>query len=491
MTRERLRPSTNPRDERRDWGTRNRPTAPRDRSSQAGKGPWREFRKGSRVAEASYQKLPSPRSLSLPPARPPLRSQPIPGRYGTPRDPTTAPPLGPAADVQARQKVAVKLFVAEGAGDEARTLPASTPGAAAVAAPGGERPGAGGRGLASLRAPPRRHRGRLSREAGERGRVLTCLSSAWRVGKGGVGKEVGPPPAPPGAAATRGGKGGRGGREKRRRTGGRSRALSCVRGTGVLLREEEETPRPYGQALWRAPRPLLRGTLLPSPRPGRGSLRRRGGLAIPLPSWRPQDGAGRPPVQPGWRWSPFPPRHCTWIQWGGYWRTRRSTSGTAVQGRWGGSRGLAVPCAAPRIRGARYGPRLGRGQLPISILGLSGLDLGLGRMTIVGVNTKGVADSAVSGGNPVSLSTKKLNQKDFGSGVLWCLWERRSKITLKLLSQASSGGLQLRLGKCNVRVKQMQNDLSELRVLQGTEALQQQTLEHHLQLGKTLCCSTE
>lgn len=239
---------------------------------------------------------------SLPLARPPApRSQPIRGRYGTPRDPTAARPLGPAADVQARQKVAEKLFVAGEAGDEERTLPASAPGAAAVA-PGGERLGAGGRGLASRRAPPRRHRGRLSREAGERGRVLTCLSSAWRVGKGGVGKEVGSPPR---SSRSRGDPGREGGEEgKGEETRNRRTEL------GALVRAGNRSVAAGGGGDSPPLRPgSLAGTAAPPPqhasplptRPGQGSLCLRGGLAIPRRSWREpggpkcnQAGGGRP-----------------------------------------------------------------------------------------------------------------------------------------------------------------------------------------------------
>ncbi|XP_077047549.1 uncharacterized protein LOC143696016 [Agelaius phoeniceus] len=101
----------------------------------------------------------------------------------------------------------------------------------------------------------RRHRGRRSRGAAERGhgRGLTCLSSAWRVGEGGgEGRKRGPPRS----SRSRGDPGreaGRRGREEGR--GGGSRALRCVRGAGASLREEEEeeeeeeTPRPYGRDL--------------------------------------------------------------------------------------------------------------------------------------------------------------------------------------------------------------------------------------------------
>lgn len=155
------------------------------------------------------------------------------------------PPAGPGGG----QKVAEKLCAKE----PRSPLP---PGWGRSGRPRGERPGAGagGRGLALSRAPPPPSRPPLPRGGGD-GAAAGCSPArprrrGWE--KEGEREGSGAPPAPPGAAATRGGKGGRRGREEGRGAGGGSRALRCVRGAGAW-RREEETPRPYGRALRRAP----------------------------------------------------------------------------------------------------------------------------------------------------------------------------------------------------------------------------------------------
>lgn len=122
----------------------------------------------------------------------------------------------------------------EAGGGRGRPGPSAQPGAAAAAIAAASPAGRGGWGDgAAAGCSPARPQWRGWEKEGER-------------------EGSGAPPAPPGAAATRGGKGGRRGREEGKGAGGGSRALRCVRGAGAW-RREEETPRPYGRALRRAP----------------------------------------------------------------------------------------------------------------------------------------------------------------------------------------------------------------------------------------------
>lgn len=352
----------NPRDERRDWGTRNRPTAPRDRSSQAGKGPRREFRKGSRVAWASYQNLPSPRS----PARP---SQPAhPWTVRNAAGPNRRPTFGPRGRCSGPAESCWETFCSGRGRGWGTHPPRFRPGRGG----GGARRREAGSGRprpsvsACAAAPPSRPP--LPRGGGAgTGPHLPLLGVAGGKRRGREGSGFPPPllPEPRRPGEGRGG-GGEGRRDEEQEDGaGRSRA--CGKPESCCGRRRR-LPAPTAR--------LSGGHCGPSSA-ARFSPPHAARTRLAVSPWRASnstselEGAGRPQVQPGWRRSPFASWHCTWSQRSGDSRTGRSTSGTAVQGRWGGGTGLALPCAAPRLRGARYGLRLGRGQLPISVFSLS------------------------------------------------------------------------------------------------------------------------
>lgn len=279
-------PSTSPGGKRHHRGTSYRPAAPRDRGCRAGR---------VRGRSPAARRAASPHKLISPPPVP--AASPTPGgaqRRGS--RPPPPDPSAPRAGARAQKKVAEKLSVEEGAGvRDVPHSPGRSGGAAQRGEAGGGRPGpSASAGAAAIAAASPAGLG-SGDEAGSS--PASSRRGGWEKEGGREGSRA--PPAPPGAAATRGGKGGRSGREEGRGAGGGSRALRCVRGAGASLREEEEIPRPYGRALRRAPRPLLRSALPPAPAAGPCAAARLaappGRGRTPRPSRSPRGGARRPP----------------------------------------------------------------------------------------------------------------------------------------------------------------------------------------------------